>query len=551
MMRAILVAVGAAIAALTIAACGSSGSSSSTSGGGAASSASTSTTKLVASTPAPTGDVSSVSWNIFNEPASVDPAKTNNYQESEVSSNLCDSLLQLDSNLQLKSALASKVTHPTPTSWVYTIRTGVKFWDGKPLTTADVVYSLQRNMNPRVASSWAYAYGDVKSISATGANQVTVQLTRPDVLFNRLMATGAGGISEQAYVESKGASYGSATGGLMCTGPYSLQKWTPGQSIVMRANPNYWDSSLAIHAKQVTFTFISDTNAEINALRSGTADGMFEVPTAGISTLRGAGSGSLIQGPSSVTTALTVHSKKGVLGNRLIRQALSLALDRAGINQTVFNGAGFPAKTMFGPGTWGYAQSTFQSWYDQLPSAAADLDKAKALVKQAGSPTGTINIATTPAPAWFSQMAQIIQQEAGQIGLKVKISVLPLNQYYPLFLDPTADPNVDAFITNFFVQTGEPLEFMEKTIPSNGADNYKIIDPSLESSYYKALGVANDQQRAKLVTQLATDYGNQYAWIPIVTLNEVSFGNNKITGWPTSITGYPNHPWAAGIGSKG
>src|SRR5262249_29354857 len=155
--------------------------------------------------------------------------------------NMCDDLLRLTPSFGIAPAIATSWHYANPTTLVFDIRKGIQFWDGHELTSADVVYSMLRNLNPKDAPVNGAYYSQVKSITATGPFQVTVTFSTPDELFVKEMATISGAIAEKSFLQKEGSKYGTAAGGVMCTGPYELKQWSPGNQIVLQANPHYWD----------------------------------------------------------------------------------------------------------------------------------------------------------------------------------------------------------------------------------------------------------------------------------------------------------------------
>ncbi len=158
-----------------------------------------------------------------------------------MSSNLCEGLVRLNADLGVEMGLAESIETPDDLTMIFNLRPGVAFTNGDPLTPEDVVYSLKRHMDPSVGSFWAYYYDSVKSIEATGPAQVTVKFTEHSALFEQWMGTVGGYISQKSYAERAGKEYGTPAGGVMCTGPFSLQSWRSGESITLLRNENYWD----------------------------------------------------------------------------------------------------------------------------------------------------------------------------------------------------------------------------------------------------------------------------------------------------------------------
>lgn len=165
--------------------------------------------KLTKQTPAAAGDIGSFTWSIYAEPYSLDYAYAYDYPPNQILANVCESLLRWNPDLSTSPNLASSFTNPTPTTWVYKIRPGVRFHDGTVLTAKDVVASLRRHMDPAVGSAWENTFRNVKSIDMTGPLEVTVELTKPDAVFNQEMATSSGTIESAATLAKTGKDYGS------------------------------------------------------------------------------------------------------------------------------------------------------------------------------------------------------------------------------------------------------------------------------------------------------------------------------------------------------
>ena len=169
------------------------------------------TAGLVSTTPAGTKQVANMTWAVYRDVNSLDPAFAFDYPENTAISLMCESLLRQEPNGSVGPGLATLTTQ-SPTKLVLTIKQGAAFWDGKPVTPADVVYSLQRQASPAVGGFYGAAFARVKSIAATGANQVTVTLSQPDYWLPGELASMGGVITEQAFAEKQGKNYGTPAG---------------------------------------------------------------------------------------------------------------------------------------------------------------------------------------------------------------------------------------------------------------------------------------------------------------------------------------------------
>ena len=242
--------------------------------------------KLTSQTDKPSGDIDSYTWASYAEPYSLDNAYAFDYADNQVLANVCESLLRLNPDYSLTPSLAESFAHPTPTSWVYTIRSGVTFHDGTPLTANDVVVSMNRHLDPAIGSAWYSVYQNVESIKQSGDSEVTVTMKVPDSQFNLGMGGSAGVIESAATLAKAGKDYGNSTGGVNCTGPFSLQNWTAGESITLKRYEKYWDPTLRAKAGEVKFLFMNDATARVNALKSGQVDGGWMLPADGIAQLQ-------------------------------------------------------------------------------------------------------------------------------------------------------------------------------------------------------------------------------------------------------------------------
>jgi peptide/nickel transport system substrate-binding protein len=540
MVVAVLV-VTATLISVMLVACGSKATNNT-------SSSPVSTSTLVDTTTPAVGDVDLVTWSIAAEPSSMDVVYDADFDTGQISANVCERLLAPQPDFSVKPVLAKSVSNPDPLTWVYTIRDGVTFQDGSPLTAEDVAYSLKRNMDPDVGSYWGGAYVNVKSISVTERMEVTVKLKQPDYLFNQYMATPAGGIGCKATIEKLGKSYGTPQGGVNYTGPYKIEDWAKGQSITLVRNDNYWDREHMPRAQRIKFVIISDPAGRISAMLAGQVDGSWYVPLQGMARLRTSDVGSLYFGRNTVGLQAIVLNLKGALKDVRIRQALSMAIDREGIVKAVSQGAAEPNRAPAQPGTWGYAEDVFSPAYDALQTTQLNIEEATRLVQEAGAPTEPITIAVTPAQAEIPLVGLQMQAAGKKIGLNVKLRSLTGEQANAVYVDPKARRGLDILLTNWGTDFADPLQMYQyfrsdnfyNMCGYNNADVDKLVDEAAQT--------ADQTARAKLVVQAQQQIVNDMIWIPIYALYNSLYMNKAITGSPVSDIQL-HYPWAADIGS--
>jgi peptide/nickel transport system substrate-binding protein len=537
-MRLAVLLLAAAVIAV---ACTSDSGSDSTAGATSTGGIPTGSKPLTSTSPPATGTLDSITWDLpTGEPTTLDYAKAGDYSPDTLISNMCDYLLRQNPDFTLSPGLATKWSNPDPTTLVMEIRQGVTFWDGQPLTAADVVYSLQRNTDPKVHPINGSFFVNVSSIEQTGPYEVTVHFTKPDELFIQEMATVAGGVAEAAYMKDKGADYGTAKGGVMCSGPFELNAWNAGRDIVLEKNPDYWDPAYMPNVNTVDVKFIVDTNTLTSGLLSGEIDGAYEVPPVSIPQLENAGVGTLYYGPSLAFLDLAPASQDGPMGNPELRTALSMAIDRQAIASTIFNGAAIPNKTMTPPTAWGSdpaAKAVYQEAWDALPGFTPDIEGAKAIVaKYSSLASQTITLALLSGDQTEVQVASIVQQAAETIGLKVQLKELQPLDFSNLFYLAQYRKGIDLVITKGFLDVADQLDFLGYFWGPDAFFNWTgFTDKTMESQIDQARSTFDAAARAQLLVQAQATYMENMILIPLLNDDEITFMNDRITGAPTSF----------------
>jgi peptide/nickel transport system substrate-binding protein len=545
MQRRIWLTAAAAGLALTVAACGRSAGSA-----GSASGNVSPTKGLVATTPAGTKPVSSVVWAVYRDVNSLDPIFAFDYPENTADSLMCESLLRQAPDGSLQPGLAT-VRHPNATTTVFTLRPGVKFWDGHPVTPADVVYSLNRAANAKLGGFYTQVFTRVKSIAATGSNQVTITLKQPDYWLDGELASMPGIVIEKSVAQQQGKNYGTPAGKIMCTGAYMLKSWTPGVGVVAVRNPHYWNTSVHPKVQQITIKGVPDTSTLTSGLLTGAIDGTYTFALPTLDQLRSSSAVHVTQGPGWSSDLLIVSSFKGALGSMKVRQALSLAVNRQSIINSVYKGAALMPRWLANPGTFGYGQQAFMSAYDSSPVLAQNLTQARKLVREAGATGKTITIGMSSQLANIAAVAGAYQSAAQAIGLKAKLYSVSAQNYINFFTDPKARAGVDAFPTVNYGDYADPAALLATIVIPGGSQNYdNFNDPHVTALLEQARGTADLAKRAALVAQAEQIAARELPWIPDVQPTSLLITGKNLTGAVSSFA-YMFAPWANSLGGTG
>jgi peptide/nickel transport system substrate-binding protein/oligopeptide transport system substrate-binding protein len=426
--------------ALAVAACSSSTPSSPQSSGSTASSSASTTGTPVH------GGTMQVAFQ--SDPDTFDPQVCYDATCWDNMQMLFDRLYDYKSNTtDLESEAAASMPVISDGGRVYTIaiRKGMEFSNGKPVTAADFVYSFSRICNPAtkspVVSFWDVVsgcaafgknpVGSVSGIKAINQYKLQITLTQADAAFTYVLAM------PHASVIPAGSGAQQALHPLG-SGPFELVSYTPGQSIILKANPHYWDKGLP-YVSGVDEKLGVSPEVQLLELEKGQIDLMGDpLPNSDyLSVVNNKSLTSQLRTRKSLDTYfLTLNTKVKPFNNPLVREAVSYAINRSFLLKLV-NGQGTAATGFIPPGVTGY---TTQDLVNPL-----NVTKAKKLLAEAGYPNGF----TTTLYSWNTQpwtnLDPAIQQQLAAIGINVKVQTLQESAFFTLAGTPGKAPMTLTF----------------------------------------------------------------------------------------------------------
>ncbi|MFZ0384180.1 MAG: ABC transporter substrate-binding protein [Solirubrobacteraceae bacterium] len=541
-----LAAITAAV--LPLAACGRDLPTAAQLGGG--SSGTAATAGLSPGTTPPIKDYDQpVVWATYRPVETLDPVQAFDYPENSVDTTLCDALQRQSPDGSIGPGLAT-ATYPTPTKLVLNLRSGPTFWDGHPVTAADVVFSLKRAASPTSGSFYAVVFNRVKSIVATSPSVVTITLSKPDFWLQGELSSMPGIVVEKAYAERQGKKFGTPQGLTMCSGPYEVKKWIPGTSLTEVANPHYWDSTLQPKVHELIFKGIGDDASVTSGFETGAIQGDYPLNISTLPQLQADKNLTVSVGPSNAVDALVIDNLKGPLGNVKVRQALSMAINREALIQALYHGHAQLPRTIENPGAWGYGQSVFQADWAHLPVPTVNIARGKQLIKQAGAEGQSITIGTTSSINSLATDANSVRQAAVSIGLKATIDSVSAANYINFFTSASARKGIDTFPTTNYPDYADPAGLYNTLAIPGGSQNYDgFSDPAITSALEDARSTANPDQRAALVAKAGDLIAKQLPWIPLDAPDTLMVTAKQLTGGPDSFV-YMGGPWANMIGGS-
>jgi peptide/nickel transport system substrate-binding protein len=501
------------------------------------------------------GDISNLVWDLpYGEPLTLYPPNAADYSSAMAVSNLCDPLMRRNPNGSIGPNIATSWSQPNPLTVVFTIRTDIRFWDGDPLTTADVVYSMDQDLNPDSIMSFYYA--NVNSVRASGASTVTVKFSKPNALFLQEMESIPGMIFEKKYSEAEGKNIGTAQGGIMCSGPFKLVKWSSGNDIQLARNNNYWNPAYRAHAASVTLDFITDSSAISAALTSDEIDGAFDLPPAILPRLESSSTGNALLGEPQQYLTLSVANPSGPLKNIDLRHALFASIDRPALAKEVFDDSATANYTLLQSGAWGWdpagpqVKSLWQAAYPPFVKAnTISTSAAKKLVKESGYRGQTIPLAIPSGNATFTETAELIEQNAQSIGVNVSIDSLQSLQYSNALSYANYRSGIGLILQAAYIFSGSPLELVPFEVVGGQTYNYtNYNNPTVDRLLSEAEQTFDAAEQTKLLIEAQAIYEQAYTATNLLNLDEITYLNKNLSGIATTFN-YISEPSLATIGS--
>ncbi|EAV41083.1 ABC transporter, substrate binding protein (dipeptide) [Stappia aggregata IAM 12614] len=358
----------------------------------------------------------------------LDPDQSRTFVGRIVYTSLCDKLVDITPDLEIIPQLASGWTW-SDDGKVLTmdLRDGVTFHDGTPFDAESVKANIERSKN-LPESRRKSEVKSIESVEVSGALQVKFTLTAPDATMLAQFADRAGMMVSPTAAEAAGADFGNNP---VCSGPFKFVERVQQDRIVLSKFEDYWNKD-AINFDTVTFLPIPDTTVRLANLRSGDIDMLERLAATDVASVKGDANLGFAEAVSLGYQGITVNINNGEKGDNpfgndpKIRQAFSLSLDRDAINQVVFEGAFAPGNQPFPPTS---------PWYDKdYPVPARDVEKAKALLKEAGYDSLDVEVQVANNPVQ-TQMMQVVQSMAAEAGFNVKLKSM---EFASLLADQSA-----------------------------------------------------------------------------------------------------------------
>ncbi|MGH2359839.1 MAG: ABC transporter substrate-binding protein [bacterium] len=427
------------------------------------------------------------------DPVGLDPHLSTATATRNMMENVFDTLVMVSSEGRYAPGLAESWTVSADgITWTFALRRNVKFHNGRPMTAADVVYSINRIRDPSTKSPRAPDFAEVDAISSPGPYTVVIRLKRPLSPLLAKLSLSLNVIVPKEIIERDGDLNANPVG----TGPFRFVGYTPQQRLTLVRSGDYWEHDQngrrLPYLDRIEFVFLPDAVARATALRGGSVDWIEYVPAAEVKSLQADRNIEVVGGLSANFRALYINNSRAPFNNVRVRQAMAYAINKKEIVDTALFGAGGIVATgaVIPPGNY-FAVT-------RSPYNSVDVDRAKRLLAEAGHPNGfEADLYVTSTYDFLRTPAEIIQAQLGRVGIRLRITAADWSVYLPTMFQK-------QYSLSILGTSGQsdPDDFLYGNFHTSGGLNLvNYSDPAFDRLIDQGRAVVGDAQRKRIYEQ--------------------------------------------------
>lgn len=399
------------------------------------------------------------------EAVGLDPHKVTAASSFQVIAQVYNQLIDLNDDYTPAPELAESWENPDDTTFIFHLREGIRFHNGREMMAEDVKYSFERILNPDTASPWASQLALIDDIETPDDYTVIVRLSEPYGAFMPTIASVWAAVVPQEAVEQ----YGDLQKNMVGTGPFTLEEYVSDTRTVLKSFRDYWGGAPLLGG--ITYQIIPDEASRLAALRTG------EIHMTSIADPTAVGLAARSSGVEVVSQPTTdyylwgFNTAREPLNDVRVRQALSLTVGRQAMLDAVLFGEGLVS---------GPIVPTLGEWalpIEELPFYKPDVERAKQLLAEAGYPDGfEISITASPAYPQFISIALVLQQQLEAVGIKATLDQVE----WGTFINKWIERDFDTFVS-YNGSGNDPDRALYPALVTDGSVNaFQFSDPEVD-----------------------------------------------------------------------
>ncbi len=455
----------------------------------------------------------SVTVGIAQDLDDLDPQLAKTAGIREVLFNIFEGLVKASPDGSVVPAVASDYElSEDGTTYTFTLREGVTFHNGNPVTAEDVVYSLERCAgSENDGTPLVSAFSNVSKIEAVDGGHVVITLAEPSTEF-------INALTSPVIPKDSGPTITQTMTG---TGPFRFVSYTPQDSLVMERYDGYWNQEKAAKLDRVTFKIIPDVNSLVIGLKGGTLDMVVHLPN---TLLREVEDGFTVhQNTMNLVQALYLNNAVEPFDDPLVRQAMYYAVNVDEIIDFVCYGAGVATGTSMYPAQQKYFMPELAQRYTQ------DVEKARELLAQAGYPDGFSMTITAPSNyAQHMDTAQVLIEQLKAVGITAELVPVEWQTWVD---DVYRGRNYQSTVCGIAADDMTAREMLVRYMSDNRKNFIGFQDEEYDSVMAQAMASTDDGEQTRLYKRAQEILNEQAASLWIQDMCELAVTNPALDGF--------------------
>jgi peptide/nickel transport system substrate-binding protein/oligopeptide transport system substrate-binding protein len=438
-------------------------------------------------------------------------------------------------------------------TWTFHLREGMKWSDGSDLDANDFVYSWKRVADPATGAPYAETVlqdvkgfeeainGDLDALAVSAPDDLTfvVELSNTCPYFGSLAAFATLSPVNEATVEANGEAWATEPETYISNGPFYIVEWVPGSHITTAKNPYYWNAD-AIKLDSIKWLLIENSNTAYSAFQTGEALFIKDVPTEEIPSLQ--------DDPEFHTAAIlgtyyiSLNDDLEIFQDAKVRKALSLAIDREYVANTLMQGTYSPAYNFIGPGWMDPAGGEFEANANGgepyiSSDFEANLEEAKRLMTEAGYPNGegfpTITYSINDS-GYHKVVAEYVQEAWKELGITVKVETME----WASFTQARRSGDFEVARNGWVGDYSDPSNMLDLLCSNNGNNDGNYNNVAYDENMELSRLPITDEERSEALHAAEDILMDDAACIPVAYYNDFWLQSEKIEGMWHSAYGY-------------
>ncbi len=456
--------------------------------------------------------------DLVNEPSSLDPHMQWNPDSYYVYRNIFDNLVTRDNDGKIVPQVAESWEQLSDTELQMTIREGITFHDGTPLTAKDVAFSVKRITDPELGSPQLGQFNSITDAVAKDDRTVVLTTASPyPVLLAQLVNLSI--VPQHAVEEVGDDAFNEAPVG---SGPYKFGSLRRGVEVILDVNPDYWGDKGPF--EQVAFKAVPDASTRVANLRAGTADLVVSLDSDQVMQLESASGVKVLSAPTERIGFMGLNTQRAPLDDPEMRKAVAMAIDREGIVAGILGGGEQVVDQMATPAHFGYIPDVAPIPYD--PEAAREIVEAKG---EAGQEPMIIKT----APVFDQRIVQALQQMLSEAGFNASIDMVDMATYLG---DSRQEDRSKRPILGFgrWSCACQDVDGVIFPLLHSTSSWSRVNDPEIDALLEQARGTLDEDQRMDAYRQIQTRMEDQRYILPLYQAVALYGGSDKLDWTPTA-----------------